>query len=111
MSAMFSSFSFVRRLGALRRPAGLHRAIQYAFAVFFLYVGLRFYAYVQWIMGLSPDYVPKPASAEAFLPISALLAAKRLILTGEYDFVLSFEFEEQTLAASLSYLEMLAADY
>lgn len=69
------------------RPAGLHRAVQYVFLAFFAYVGFRFYAYAQWAMGMSPDYVPKPASVEAFLPISSLLAAKRLALTGEYDFV------------------------
>ena len=67
------------------RPAGLHRAVQYVFLFFFAYVGFRFYAYAQWAMGASADYVPKPASVEAFLPISSLLAAKRFIFTGEFS--------------------------
>ena len=67
------------------QPARLHRSVQYMFLAFYVYVGLRFYEYAQWAMGASADYVPKPASAEAFLPISSLLAAKRLLFTGEYD--------------------------
>ena len=87
MAAFFSPSLFVRVRNAVSRPAGLHRTVQYVFLAFYLYVGLRFYAYAQWAMGASLDYVPKPASVEAFLPISALLAAKRLLLTGEYDIV------------------------
>lgn len=68
-------------------PTGLHRAIQYAFLAFYLYVGIRFYAYAQWAMGLNPEFAAKPAAVEAFLPISALLAAKRLLLSGQYDLV------------------------
>lgn len=71
----------------LERPASFHRVIQYAFIGFFIFVGVRFYLYVQWAMGESSLYVQKPASAEAFLPISALLGARRLFATGEYDFV------------------------
>ena len=69
------------------KPATLHRAVQYVFLAFYVYVGLRFYDYAQWAMGTSMEYVPKPASVEAFLPISSLLAAKRLLFTGEYDLV------------------------
>lgn len=87
MPALPSFSPFARARAAVNRPAGLHRAVQYAFLAFYLYVGLRFYAYTQWAMGASSDFVPKPASVEAFLPISSLLAAKRLLLTGEYDFV------------------------
>ncbi len=87
MSTFFALSPLARLRSALQRPAILHRTVQYAFLAFYLYVGLRFYAYAQWVMGLSADYVPKPASVEAFLPISALLAAKRLLFTGEYDLV------------------------
>ncbi len=36
-------------------------------------------------MGKSEVYVPRPPSVEGFLPISALLGLKRLVLTGRYD--------------------------
>lgn len=65
----------------------MHRLIQYVFVAFFLYVGLRFYQYAMWAMGESALYVERPAAVEAFLPISALVAAKRLLFTGQYDFV------------------------
>lgn len=87
MSEFFSLSPLVRARSALSTPAGLHRAVQYAFLAFYLYVGLRFFAYVRWAMGESLSYVPKPAAVEAFLPISSLLAAKRLLLTGAYDSV------------------------
>ena len=51
------------------QPARLHRAVQYAFLVFYVYVGLRFYDYAQWAMGASAEYVPKPASAAASLSL------------------------------------------
>ncbi len=76
---------FARLAASLSRPSGLHRAVQYGFVCFFIYVGMRFYLYVQWAMGASSLYVEKPASVEAFLPISALLGAKRLLFTGQYD--------------------------
>ena len=85
MSALSSRSPLARARAVVSGPAGLHRTVQYAFLAFYLYVGMRFYAYAQWAMGASPDFAPKPASVEAFLPISSLLAAKRLLLTGEYD--------------------------
>ena len=84
---MLPSSRLARAAQSLTRPAGLHRAVQYGFLLFFIFVGVRFYAYTQWAMGESADYVTKPASVEAFLPISALLGAKRLLFTGQYDFV------------------------
>jgi Polyferredoxin len=76
-----------RVLAWLERPASFHRVIQYAFLIFFTFVGIRFYLFVQWAMGQSTLYVDKPASVEAFLPISSLLGARRLFATGEYDFI------------------------
>ncbi len=83
--SLFSPDPLSRLRSRLAAPAGLHRTVQYAFFAFFLYVGLRFYFYAMWAMGQSDIYVPKPPSAEAFLPISALLGAKRLLFTGLYD--------------------------
>ncbi|MBU0675519.1 MAG: 4Fe-4S binding protein [Proteobacteria bacterium] len=59
--------------------------VQSSFALFCLYCGWRFYLFYQWALGNSPTYVTRPPSVEGFLPISALVSLKRLILTGNYD--------------------------
>ncbi len=69
----------------LFRPAVVQRAVQYGFLLFYLYVGWRFFWYVQWAMGKSEEFAARPPSVEAFLPISALLGAKRLLYTGAFD--------------------------
>ncbi len=69
------------------RPALLRRVIQIFFAAFFLYVGYCFYLYLSWATGATESFSPRPPSAEAFLPISALMAARRLALTGLYDHI------------------------
>ena len=38
-----------------------------------------------WASSQSDIYVPRPPSVEAFLPISALVNLKRLVLTGQFD--------------------------
>lgn len=83
------NFSDPPSFAALRlsRPAGLHRAVQYGFLAFFLWVGLSFYFHAMWAMGHSSLYVAKPPAVEAFLPVSALLGLKRLLFTGQYDSV------------------------
>ncbi|MDL2314547.1 4Fe-4S binding protein [Desulfovibrio sp. OttesenSCG-928-C14] len=68
-----SSFSWFRAL------------IQISFALFFLYVGWRFYHYYLWASGAVPDFTPRPPAAEAFLPISALVGLKRLLLGNGFD--------------------------
>ena len=71
----------------LFRPALLRRAIQCGFAIFLAWVGWNFYLYVQWATGRSELYTPKPPSVEGFLPISELMAARRLLVTGLWDAV------------------------
>jgi len=69
-----------------RQNIGLLRLIVHnAFLVFTLFVGYRFYLFYLWAIGGSSTYVPRPSSVEGFLPISALLGLKRLLLTGVYD--------------------------
>ncbi len=63
----------------------LRRGIQGGFALFCLFGGLQFYRFHQWAMDRSPTFVPRPPMVEGFLPISALVSLKRLILTGQYD--------------------------
>lgn len=63
----------------------LRLSIQSAFAIFCLYCGYRFYLFYLWAMGSSEILVARPPSVEAFLPISALVSLKRLLLTGVYD--------------------------
>ncbi len=65
----------------------LRRIIQASFTIFCIYIGLRFYQFHQWITGHSTYHVPRPPSVEAFLPISALMSLKKLIITGNYDVV------------------------
>lgn len=66
-------------------PSALHQYIQLAFVAFFVYTGWEFYNYYLWAVGVTEIFTPRPPAAEAFLPISALLAAKRLFLGGGFD--------------------------
>lgn len=66
-------------------PARIRFGVQAAYTLFLLYAGWRFFLYVRWAGGETETFVPKPASVEGFLPISALLAFKRLLLTGQWD--------------------------
>ena len=68
-------------------PTLLRRGIQGAFAVFLVWVGWNFYLHVQWATGKSLTFTPKPPSVEGFLPISELMAARRLFETGMWDVV------------------------
>jgi len=66
-------------------PAALRLAVQGGFAAFLAWTCLRFMAHVDWALGLTETFVPKPPAVEGFLPISALIAAKRLLFTGRFD--------------------------
>lgn len=68
-------------------PFTVRRTVQTGFTLFCLFVGWRFYLFVQWARGASADFVAKPASVEGFLPISALLALKRFLMTAQWDSV------------------------
>jgi len=63
----------------------LRRLVQTGFAIFCLYAGWRFYYFYLWATGQSALPVSRPPAVEGFLPISALVSLKRLVLTGNYD--------------------------
>lgn len=65
-------------------PKTVRRLVQFAFAAYCLFIGWRFYTFVQWAKGIGP-YIPRPASVEAFLPISALMGLKRFVMTSQWD--------------------------
>lgn len=66
-------------------PSRLRLLVQAGFAAFLVWTCVRFVAHARWAMGLTETWTPKPPAVEGFLPISALMAAKRLLLTGAYD--------------------------
>lgn len=70
----------------LRRLTLLRNGVQVAFALFLLYTGWQFQRFVAHFEsgGVEP-YVPRPASVEAFLPLSALVAFKSWLGTGVFD--------------------------
>jgi len=53
--------------------------------LFLAWTSVRFLAHVRWALGQTEIWSPKPPAVEGFLPISALMAAKRLLATGAYD--------------------------
>jgi polyferredoxin len=61
-------------------------SVQILFSIFLLYVGFRFYQFYNHFatLGIEP-YVERPAAVEGFLPISALVALKLWLFTGEFD--------------------------
>jgi polyferredoxin len=70
-----------------RRPVQYIRmSVQIFFSLFLMYVGFRFYQfYIHFAsLGIEP-YVEKPPAVEGFLPISALVALKVWLFTGEFD--------------------------
>lgn len=63
------------------------RAQQCFFASVCLYAGWGFARFLEWAGNPGAVYTPRPPVVEGFLPISALVGLKNLILTGNYDFV------------------------
>jgi polyferredoxin len=70
-----------------RRPVQYVRiGIQLAFSIFLLFVGFRFYQFYSHFVSFGVEtYVERPPAVEGFLPISALVALKVWLLTGEFD--------------------------
>lgn len=66
-------------------PSNLRLAVQGGFAAFLAFVCVRFVAHVAWALGETEVFTPKPPAVEGFLPISALITAKRLFFTGKWD--------------------------
>ncbi|MGB8933409.1 MAG: 4Fe-4S binding protein [Anaeromyxobacteraceae bacterium] len=60
-------------------------AVQLAYVAFLVAVAFRFAAFVAAALGDGPIAVARPPAVEAFLPIAALVATKRLLLTGAWD--------------------------
>ncbi len=66
-------------------PVIFQRTIQTLFLLYALYIGWKFYHFLQWVTGTVELYTPRPASVEAFLPISALLGLRTLIQNHSWD--------------------------
>ncbi len=60
-------------------------AVQLAYVTFLLAVAFQLSAFVAAAIADGPIAVARPAAVEAFLPIAALMAAKRFFLTGFWD--------------------------
>ncbi|EPR37563.1 4Fe-4S ferredoxin iron-sulfur binding domain-containing protein [Desulfovibrio sp. X2] len=65
-------------------PLLLRRLIQTVFLGLSVLVWVELYRFCLWAVGLGTP-AARPSAQEAFLPISALLGLKRLVLTGRYD--------------------------
>jgi len=70
-----------------RQTGTLRTVVQAGFFFFCLWAGYRFYLFFLWGSGRSDLFVARPPSVEGFLPISALVGLKRLLLTGQWDMV------------------------
>ena len=70
-----------------KKPVELTKyVVQLAFLFFMLYVGIRFFQfYLHFSTFGATPYVERPAAVEGFLPVSALLASKVWLFTGEFD--------------------------
>jgi polyferredoxin len=60
----------------------LRYAVQFAFFLVTLFLGYRFYQFVQHFEALGHPFVQRPPSVDAFLPIGGLMAFKYFLLTG-----------------------------
>jgi len=60
----------------------LRYAVQFAFLLVVLFVGYRFYQFVQHFEAPGQPFVQRPPSVDAFLPIGGLMAFKYFLFTG-----------------------------
>lgn len=67
------------------RPSLVRNCIQAFFLLICLYIGYEFYHFYLWASGSTDIFTPRPAGVEAFLPISALAAAKVFFVGGGFD--------------------------
>ncbi len=65
----------------------LRAAVQAAYCLFFVLVGIEFASFYRQAVSGGPVTAHRPPAVEGFLPISALMGLKRLLLTGSYDSV------------------------
>lgn len=63
----------------------MRRYIQYLFLAFNIYVAVRLYLFYSYLAGSGSIYVSRPPSAEAYLPIAALMSLKYWLVTGVFD--------------------------
>lgn len=63
----------------------VRRLTQTIFGTYCLYSGWQFYQFRQWALHNTATFAPRPPSVEAFLPISAMMSLKKLLLTGHFD--------------------------
>jgi polyferredoxin len=69
----------------LRRLPRLRAAVQAAYLVFLVVVGLEFARFFSQVKGAGEITAARPPAVEAFLPIAALLGLKRFLLTRYWD--------------------------
>lgn len=82
---MLTSTKWKRKIQ--KKPIQFIRSlVQIIFLIFLLYVGWEFFRFYQHFstFGVEP-YVERPSAVEGFLPISALVALKAWLTTGEFD--------------------------
>ena len=60
----------------------LRYAVQFAFVLLTLFIGYRFYQFVQHFEVPGRAFVQRPAAVDAFLPIGGLMAFKYFLFTG-----------------------------
>ena len=65
--------------------SSFRHGVQTAFFLLSLWIGWQFLLFFKWASGQGSHFTPRPPAVEAFLPISALVGLKRLILTGHFD--------------------------
>jgi len=59
--------------------------VQGAYLLFLVLTGIEFHAFYRQAVSGGPITAHRPPAVEGFLPISALMGLKRLIVTGNYD--------------------------
>ena len=60
----------------------LRYAVQFGFVLLTLFIGYRFYQFVQHFEVPGRPFVQRPAAVDAFLPIGGLMAFKYFLFTG-----------------------------
>jgi len=67
-------------------PSRIRNLVQIFFALFLVYIGYRFYLWVEYYRsGGLGEYVERPAAVEGFLPVAALVGLKNWLVNGIFD--------------------------
>lgn len=82
--------AFLRRQKIKLTAQAYRRLVQFGFLLVIIWIGIKFYVFVDQLERGANHIVSRPPGVESFLPISSLISLKYWILTGVFNHVHPF---------------------